>query len=312
MVVLKEFCLWVNQHKWVHRMVESSALTQTLVKRFVSGTTQAESLLVANGLVEKSFLVSLDYLGENNLCEVEVQGTVATYLELLAGLESVAGGGGGVFEVSVKPSAIGSCLLNNSVEVVERNAYLICEAAAKAQVLVTFDMEDHTCTDRTIGLVLRMRETFPTTGVVLQAYLRRTEQDCVDLGVVGSRIRLCKGSYNEPLEVAFGKKHEVDASYLRCLQVLFSAPCYPMVASHDRRMVEAAGILADLCGRGVGSYEYQMLFGVRPSLQKSLLAQGGRVRIYLPYGDQWYNYFMRRLLERPANLVFFVRSLFSR
>ena len=173
-------------------------------------------------------------------------------------------------------------------------------------------MEDHTTTDSTLGILRELRKDFPETGAVLQAYLRRTEADCRDLAYEGSRVRLCKGAYNEPESVAFQDKHEVDQSYVRCLKVLMAGHGYPMVATHDPRLIEIAGALADRYDRPQGSYEYQMLFGIRPDEQRRLAEAGEQVRVYVPYGEEWYGYLMRRLAERPANLTFFLRSLITK
>ncbi|MET0798497.1 MAG: proline dehydrogenase family protein, partial [Rhodococcus sp. (in: high G+C Gram-positive bacteria)] len=155
------------------------------------------------------------------------------------------------------------------------------------------------------------RRDFPTLGTVLQAYLHRTEADCRHFSGPGSRIRLCKGAYQEPAGVAFQKPAEVDASYRRCLKVLMEGDGYPMVASHDPTMIDAALELASLTERTTESFEFQMLYGIRDGEQRRLVAEGNHLRVYVPYGSQWYGYFMRRLAERPANLMFFMRSLAS-
>ena len=146
---------------------------------------------------------------------------------------------------------------------------------------------------------------------MLQAYLHRTEQDCRALAYEGSRVRLCKGAYNEPEEVAWQDRHDVDKSYVRCLKVLMAGEGYPMVATHDPRLVKIASALATRNGRMPGTYEFQMLFGIRGDEQKRLAKAGEKVRVYLPYGEEWYGYLMRRLAERPSNLTFFLRSLIS-
>jgi proline dehydrogenase len=171
-------------------------------------------------------------------------------------------------------------------------------------------MEDHTTTDSTLSILRELRLDFPDTGAVLQSYLRRTEDDCRDLAYAGSRVRLCKGAYKEPESVAYQSDDEVDRAYVRCLKLLMSGPGYPMVASHDPRMVAIASDLAK--DRHPGTYEYQMLYGVRPAEQRRLADAGETVRVYVPYGDQWYGYLMRRLAERPANVAFFLRALASR
>jgi proline dehydrogenase len=149
-------------------------------------------------------------------------------------------------------------------------------------------------------------------GAVLQAYLRRTEADCRDLSGAGSRVRLCKGAYDEPESVAYRDKHEVDKAYVRALRILMEGKGYPMVASHDPRLVAIAGELAAACGRSEDGYEHQMLYGIRDAEQVRLAAEGKRVRVYVPYGTEWYGYYMRRLAERPANVLFLARSLATR
>ena len=166
--------------------------------------------------------------------------------------------------------------------------------------------------DSTLGILRELRKDFPETGAVLQAYLHRTEADCRDLAYEGSRVRLCKGAYNEPETVAFQDKHDVDKSYVRCLKVLLAGQGYPMIATHDPRMVEIASSLASRYGRAQGSYEFQMLYGIRPDEQQRLAEAGEKVRVYIPYGQEWYGYLMRRLAERPSNLAFFARSLISK
>jgi proline dehydrogenase len=177
---------------------------------------------------------------------------------------------------------------------------------------VTLDMEDHTTTDSTLSILRDLRVDFPAVGAVLQAYLRRTEADCADLATAGSRVRLCKGAYDEPASVAFATPAEIDHSYVRCARVLLAGPGYPMFATHDPRLVEIIGALATAAQRSADSYEHQMLYGVRPHEQRRLAAAGHTVRVYVPYGDQWYPYLMRRLAERPSNAGFFLRSLVTR
>jgi proline dehydrogenase len=212
-------------------------------------------------------------------------------------------------EVSVKLSAVGQKL---DTGLTLDNARRICAAAGEVGATVTLDMEDHTTTDATLAVLRELRRDFPWVGAVLQAYLRRTEADCRDLATTGSRIRLCKGAYAEPASVAFATKPEVDLSYVRCLKALMAGSGYPMVASHDPRLIAIAGTLAADAGRTSDSFEYQMLYGIRPTEQQRLADEGNRIRVYLPYGTEWYGYFMRRLAERPANLTFFLRALAQR
>jgi proline dehydrogenase len=173
-------------------------------------------------------------------------------------------------------------------------------------------MEDHTTTDATLEAITDLRADFPWVGAVLQSYLRRTEGDCRDLATSGSRVRLCKGAYDEPDSVAFTRRADVDSSYRRCLQVLVEGGGYPMIATHDPALIAVASSLVRSSGRTSDSYEFQMLYGVRPDEQERLVTSGCAVRVYVPYGDDWYGYFVRRLAERPANVGFFLRAMSSR
>jgi proline dehydrogenase len=231
------------------------------------------------------------------------QATVDAYLTLLDALGDLTQDGRA--EVSVKLSAVGQTI---DEAMALDNARTICAAAHERGTTVTLDMEDHTTTDSTLSVLRELRKDFPSTGAVVQSYLHRTEADCKDLAHAGSRVRLCKGAYNEPASVAFQDKAEVDASYLRCLEVLMAGDGYPMVATHDPAMITAAKRL----GRGRGNYEFQMLYGIRPTEQQKLADEGETMRVYVPYGDEYYGYFMRRLAERPANVTFFLRSLASK
>jgi proline dehydrogenase len=214
--------------------------------------------------------------------------------------------------VSVKLSAVGQALPGDGEKIARDYALAICERAAAFGTTVTLDMEDHTTTDSTLAILRELRQDFPGTGGVLQAYLRRTEGDCRDLATEGSRVRLCKGAYNEPESVAFTDRAEVDRAYVRCTKILMQGDGYPMLATHDPRLVEIGGALAVRNDRQPGSYEFQMLYGIRPDEQVRLAAQGERVRVYLPYGDEWYGYLVRRLAEKPTNLALLLRALVSK
>ncbi|MEO6701237.1 MAG: proline dehydrogenase family protein [Jatrophihabitantaceae bacterium] len=293
----------------LRRLAERSRLTRPVVNRFVAGADQAEALRVTGELGADNLLVTLDFLGEDTTSIEQARHTVAAYVSVLAALAE--SGQANRAEVSVKLSAIGQALPGDGEKIALDGAREICQAAAAAGTTVTCDMEDHTTTDSTLGIVAELRTDFPWVGAVLQAYLKRTEGDCQDLAVAGSRIRLCKGAYAEPDSVAF-TGDAVEDSYRRCLGVLFAGAGYPMVASHDPAMIAAARSLIVQHGRSEDSYEFQMLYGIRPDEQRAIAAAGHRMRVYVPYGDEWYGYFVRRLAERPANLAFFLRSLASK
>ena len=287
-------------------MVAGAPLSRRVVRRFVAGELDADAVAAA-ALLESGLTASLDHLGEDVRDADSAAAAVGAYLSLLAKLGDSGLAAGGRAEVSVKLTAVGQAI---DPGLALDNVRRICAAAAQVATTVTVDMEDHTTTDATLAAVAELRRDFPTTGAVVQSYLRRTEADCRELAAAGSRVRLCKGAYAEPESVAYQSADEVDASYRRCLSLLMAGPGYPMVATHDPRLIAYAGELA--AGRAPGSYEFQLLYGVRPVEQLRLAAGGATVRVYVPYGAEWYGYLMRRLAERPANLTFFLRALGSR
>ncbi|SDY33841.1 proline dehydrogenase [Amycolatopsis xylanica] len=291
-------------------LVETVPATRSVVRRFVAGSDTADAVRVVRELTEDGLRITLDHLGEDTTDAAQATTTVRAYEEMLAALaaDGLAQGA----DVSVKLSAVGQFLPVDGEKIALENARRICEAAAAVGATVTLDMEDHTTTDSTLGILRELRVDFPWVGAVLQAYLRRTEQDCRELSGEGSRVRLCKGAYAEPETVAFQDKAEVDRSYVRCLKVLMAGKGYPMVASHDPRMIAIAEKLAMEAGRAPSDHEFQMLYGIRPEEQRRIAADGETMRVYVPYGDEWYGYFMRRLAERPANLTFFLRGLATR
>jgi proline dehydrogenase len=280
-----------------------------LVDRFVAGTTVDAAVEVARAITADR-LVTVDHLGEDTTDRAQAEANVAAYRTLLRRLgdEGLAHR----VEVSVKLSAFGQRLARDGEKIALESARQVCETAAGVGTTVTVDMEDHTTTDATLATVRDLRVDHPWVGAVLQSQLRRTEADCRELAGPGSRVRLCKGAYDEPESVAYRSTAEIDLSYVRCLKILMAGQGLPMVATHDPRLVAIARHLAQRSGRSVDDYELQMLYGVRPRAQTDLAARGLRLRVYLPYGTEWFGYFMRRLAERPANLAFFARSLLTR
>ena len=310
MSLLRQPLLLLSRSDAVKKMVSTMPVSAGIVRSYVAGETTDAAVDATAVLAADHLQVTLDFLGEDTLDVQQADATVQAYLDLLQrlserGLTRNA-------EVSVKLSAIGQSLPENGHKIALENARTICRAARNAGTTVTLDMEDHTTTDSTLMILRELRKDFPETGAVLQAMLHRTEADCRTLAHEGSRVRLCKGAYLEPEDVAFQDRVEIDKAYVRCLKVLLAGEGYPMIATHDPRMIEIASSLAGRFGREPGSYEFQMLYGTRPEEQRRLAAKGERVRVYVPYGSEWYGYLMRRLAERPQNLSFFLRSLISK
>lgn len=310
MSLLRQPLLLLSRSAAVQKLVSTMPVSAGIVRSYVPGETTAAAGEATAQLAADKLLVTLDYLGEDTLDADQADATVNAYLDLLQDLS--AHGLTRSAEVSVKLSAIGQFLPDNGHKIALENARTICRAARNAGTTVTLDMEDHTTTDSTLSILRELRKDFPETGAVLQAMLHRTEADCRSLAHEGSRVRLCKGAYLEPEHVAFQDRIDVDKSYVRCLKVLLAGEGYPMIATHDPRMIEIASALASRYGRAPGTYEFQMLYGIRPDEQRRLAANGERVRVYVPYGTEWYGYLMRRLAERPQNLTFFLRSLISK
>ncbi|KAA2261326.1 proline dehydrogenase [Solihabitans fulvus] len=305
--MLRTTLLAASRSHGARKLVESTPLTRPVVERFVAGSTVDDAIRVTSELAGDGRYVTLDHLGEDTADTSQATATVDAYLRLLRRLETA--GLAPKAEVSVKLSAVGQFLPADGEKIALHNARRICSAAGVVGTTVTLDMEDHTTTDSTLGILRELRADFPWVGAVVQAYLKRTEQDCHELASQGSRVRLCKGAYQEPASVAYQSKAEVDLSYVRCLKVLMAGAGYPMVASHDPRLIAIAAELANAAGRAANSYEFQMLYGIRPEEQRRIAERGNTMRVYVPYGDEWYGYFMRRLAERPANVAFFLRSL---
>jgi proline dehydrogenase len=304
--MLRSVILAAARSQRVSRLVETAPVSRSVVKRFVAGAGTTDALRVTKELVGSGLKVTLDYLGEDTLNADQAEHTKEEYLRLLsqladAGLTPAA-------EVSLKLSALGQKF---DEKLAEANARAILTAAVAAGTTVTLDMEDHTTTDSTLEMLERLRVDFPMVGAVVQAYLRRTEGDCRELRLDGQRVRLCKGAYKEPESVAYQSKADVNKSYVRCMNLLMSGPGYPMLATHDPRLIAIGEDRASWFERSPDEFEFQMLYGIRPEEQRRLAAKGYTVRVYVPYGDQWYGYLMRRLAERPANLAFFLRSFAS-
>lgn len=294
----------------LRRAIEANRLSRKVVERFVPGESPAAAIATATQLHADGMTTSLDVLGENVTSLANARDIRDQYIELLSRLRD--SGQASASEVSLKLSAVGQSLPGNGHDVALTHAREICAAADDVGCRVTLDMEDHTTVDSTLAIGAELRVDFPTVGNVLQANLRRTPSDIESLARSKARVRMVKGAYREPKQVAFERKVEVDRAYKEALRALMQSDCYPMVATHDADMIRAAKDLAARYGRSSAEWETQMLFGIGRSLQRELVASGRQVRIYIPFGSDWYGYFMRRLAERPANVGFLLRALVKR
>jgi proline dehydrogenase len=313
--MLRSTILAAARNRHIEELVTRAPVSRSVVRRFVGGPDTASAVEAAAGLVREGLTVTLDHLGEDTTERRQADAVAGAYLEVVQALEAAhlterldlltARA-----EVSVKLSAVGQALPGDGEKIALEHARTICAEARRVGATVTLDMEDHTTTDSTLDILRQLRVDFPETAGVLQAYLHRTESDCRDLSYGGSRIRLCKGAYKEPASVAFQRKSDVDLSYVRCMRILLAGDGYPMFATHDPTLVAIAEDRAKAHGKK--GFEFQMLYGIRPDEQRRLAAAGHIMRVYIPYGAEWYGYLMRRLAERPANLAFFGRALFSK
>jgi proline dehydrogenase len=316
--VLRKALLAAAASERIRDAAMSAPGAQAMVGRYVAGELTEDAVAVARALRSAGLLVTLDYLGEDTTDAQRAAATAAQYVHLLGKLAAEGLTEGGAVEVSVKPTAIGLLLGTEGepgpntvgMRIATEHLERIVTAAREAGTTVTLDAEDHRTTQAGLRIAAGLRPRFGSLGSVLQAALRRTEADVRELAAPGVRVRLCKGAYAEPPAEAFDVRHDIDKSFARCLRILMAGPGYPMIATHDPRLIAITRSLG--MARPAGSFEYQMLYGVRPDEQRRLAASGAKVRVYVPYGGDWYPYLVRRLAERPANLALFLRSLGSR
>jgi proline dehydrogenase len=301
--MVRSTLLKLSENKKFARWVTSNQTTRKMSHRFVAGEALEEAIAAARACNDRGMSVSLDYLGENVATAADAQRARDAYLEVFDRIAAEKLDA----NVSCKLTQLG---LDMSAEFCEGQLLSIVERAASYGNFLRADMEGSLYTARTIDVVKRVRSQSPAIGTVIQAYLYRSEQDVNDLLAYGCRIRLCKGAYKEPPEVAFPKKEHVDANYVKLIQLLLTSGFYHGIATHDPKMIAATIRCAADKKISKEEFEFQMLYGVRTDLQRQLVRDGFRLRIYIPYGQDWFPYFMRRLAERPANLAFFVRNFF--
>ena len=296
--MLRSFFIFLSQQKSLRRWMEHSSFSRPLTRRFIAGNTLDEALAVCEKLNREGIFTTLDYLGESVTAIEEANQSRDHCLQAIRliherKIDST---------ISVKLTQLG---LDINQDLCFDNARQLVALAKQTQSRVEFDMESSGYVDRTLAIVHRLHQEFGCVRAVLQAYLFRTEADIKTSNSLGLPVRICKGAYAEPDTVAFAEKSEVDTNYLKLARLLLEGGEYPAIATHDDRMVAGATSFPK------DKFEFQMLYGVRRDLQRKLLAQGFRIRVYVPYGEAWYPYFMRRLAERPANVIFLLRNFFK-
>jgi proline dehydrogenase len=300
--MLRSFLLYLSEREALKSFLSRYALGRRLAGRFIAGEELDDAVRVVRRLTGEGFAVTLDYLGESVHETQHAEQARDVYLSILDRLEAE----GIQSHISVKLTQLG---LDIDEALACRNVRAICERAARFRSFVRIDMESSAHTDATLR-VLRAADFPPEVlGIVIQAYLYRSENDIAELLQCGARVRLCKGAYMEPPEVAFPRKADVDANFVKLMEKLLASGHYHAIATHDPKMVAAALEFARARGISAERFEFQMLYGIARRMQRELLQKGYRVRIYVPYGKQWYSYFMRRLAERPANLLFLLKNL---
>lgn len=303
--MLKNTLLYMARNESVRKFVMNNQAARGVSRRFVAGEQLDEAIAATRTLNEQGLHVTLDHLGENVTDEQEAANTAQGYIEILDRIKA----SGVDATISIKLTALG---LDSSKDLCEKNLMQILEHAQQFPLFVRIDMEGSAYTERTVDMTLRMHERFEHVGTVIQSCLYRSRKDVEQLILQGSRVRLVKGAYKEPKSVAFQIKSEVDHNYVRLMTLLLQRGNYPALATHDEAIINAACKYARDNGISPRSFEFQMLYGIRRDLQARLVEQGYHVRIYVPYGSQWYPYLTRRMAERPANLMFVMRNAMRR
>lgn len=298
--------IYLSRHEGLKEFAAHFRLFKKLTTRFVAGETIDEAVAAIRELNAEGCTASFDHLQESVASPAEAEAEVKEYLEILARIDET----GIKSNVSIKLTQFG---LELDPELAYTNARVVVADAARRGNFVRVDMEASSVTQVTIDIFKRLRAEFGLNdvGIVLQSYLRRTYNDAQELVKLPARIRICKGAYHEPPEVAFPDKKDVDENYIRVMQLLLSSGIYHGIATHDPKMIDATVEFAKREGIGKEAFEFQMLYGVRRDLQRQLAKDGYNMRVYVPYGKHWYPYFMRRLAERPANIWFVLKNLFK-
>jgi proline dehydrogenase len=302
---VRSLFLFLSREKHLRRWMETSPAARNLSKRFVAGETLEQALEVSRKLNGEGIAVTLDHLGESVTTLDEAGLARDVYLRTLDAIHSAGIQG----NVSLKLTQFGLDLSSNQCHT---NVEQLVRRAGELGGFVRVDMESSEYTTRTLDLVVGLHQQYGAVGTVIQAYLQRSRADVEKLCAQGIRVRLCKGAYLEPHSVAFPRKADVDANYVDLMKLLLESGVYPAIATHDEKMIAATKAHAALRKLPRDAFEFQMLYGIRRDLQRQLVAEGYRMRLYVPFGQAWYPYYMRRLAERPANVLFMVRNLFRR
>jgi|SRR5579875_513353 proline dehydrogenase len=295
--MLKDTLLYLAQNEQIRDFVIHNKATRSVSRRFVAGEHLDEALVVTRTLNQRHIQVALDLLGENVTDATEARQAACNYV---AALDCIHENNLDA-NISVKLTALG---LDIASELCEQNMRMILEHARKQNIFVCIDMEGSDYTERTVELTLRLHRDFPLVGTVIQAYLYRSKKDIERLIEESVRVRLVKGAYREPASLAYQEKKQVDQNYVELMHMLLARGNFPAIASHDEAIIEAARRFVRDHGISKSAFEFQMLYGIRRDLQEELVRQGYNMRVYVPYGTQWYPYLMRRMAERPANLMF--------
>ncbi len=301
--VLRSGFLYLSRQGWLRRWMETSAISQKLTSRFIAGLTLEDGLRVCAALQAQGIMSSLDHLGENVAELVEADAARDAYLAALgriaiAGLQTT---------VSMKLTALG---LDLSEDAAIQNTTALVAKAKEIGSRIEMDMESTAYTGRTLKILREMHGQGGPVRAVIQAYLHRSAEDIDQLCRDGIPVRLCKGAYKEPPELAYPSKHDVDLNYVKLMKKLLDDGTYPAIASHDEAILDEALRYVRERNYSPDRFEFQMLYGIRRTLQARIVKEGFRLRVYVPYGEAWYPYFMRRLAERPANVLFLLRNLF--
>jgi proline dehydrogenase len=301
--MLRPILIYLSQKQTPKKLLTGHALGRRMAARFIAGEELEDALQVIRRLYAEGLMVTLDLLGESVEEAAEAEAVCQAYVRLLdrLALEGLNP------HVSVKLTQLGLAI---DERLACRHLSAICECAARHHNFVRVDMEGSDFTESTLRVFGAIGAPRDVVGVVIQSYLYRSERDVEALLKCGARIRLVKGAYNEPRDIAFQRKRDVDQNYSKLMQMMLSSGIYHAIATHDERLIAEAREYARGHNIPPERYEFQLLYGIRRDLQRDLVRQGERVRLYVPYGHQWYSYFMRRLAERPANLLFLLRNLF--